>query len=322
MTSNEIFYEQSAPGRLSVVFNAPMYYDENGFRMLEGQIHRGFVPCKKSASNGIITIDYVLSQYVSLYDILPSMNPAMFRCVVTSLLDKINFFRENTYLKCENTYLSVDRIFVDRVRYEAHLVYLPLKADGDEDCLPYFEKKLKNNIEKIYNAYQNVQDPANANLIAQLSNSGAPSYAPPVVPPAPPVVPPAPPVAPVIPPVQPQPSVVPSYNNAYDAQPAYGNTEMFVLCSKGATPDIEINKDEFVIGKSQQRVDGVVRGSNLVSRVHCKAVIRNGQCFMVDLNSLNGTFVNGNKLTPGVESLITDGSVLSVADVQFVFRKK
>ena len=96
----------------------------------------------------------------------------------------------------------------------------------------------------------------------------------------------------------------------------------FVLCGNGATPDIEINKDEFVIGKSQQRVDGVVRGSNLVSRVHCKAVIRNGECSIVDLNSLNGTFINGNKLTPGAEYRIADGATLSVADVQFVFKKR
>lgn len=281
MTSNDIFYEQSAPGRFSVVFNDPMYYDENGFRMLESQFGRGFVPCRKTASNGIITIDYMTSQYVSLYDLLPSMNAAMFRSVVISLLDKINFFRENNSFKCENSYLSVDRIFVDSSRYEALLVYLPLKAEDDEDCLPYFEKKMKDKIIKIYNVYKNVQDSANAGLIAQLSGT------------------------------VPYPSAMPSYGAG-----------RFVLCSKGATPDIEINKDEFVIGKSHQRVDGVVRGSDLVSRVHCKAVIRNSECSIVDLNSLNGTFINGNKLTPGAEYRITDGAVLSVADVQFVFRKR
>lgn len=293
MTSNEIFYEQSAPGRLSIVFNAPMYYDESGFRTLESQFERGFVPCAKSAANGVITIDYAVSQYVSLYDILPSMNPAMFRTVVVSLLEKIKFFRENSGLKCENTYLSVDRIFVDPTKCEARLVYLPLKPDGNEDCLPYFEKKMRDNIVKIYNVYQNVQDATNANMIAQISTIGAP-----------PVVSQAAPVTPVA--------------SAAPVAPAAA----FVLCGNGATPDIEINKDEFVIGKSQQRVDGVVRGSNLVSRVHCKAVIRNGECSIVDLNSLNGTFINGNKLTPGAEYRIADGATLSVADVQFVFKKR
>lgn len=303
MTSNEIFYEQSAPGRLSVVFNAPMYYDDNGFRMLESQFNRGFVPCTKSAVNGVITIDYAVSQYVSLYDVLPSMNPAMFRNVVVSLLEKIKFFRENAYLKCENTYLSVDRVFVDRTKYEARLVYLPLKPDGDEDCLPYFEKKMRDNIIKIYNAYPNLHDATNANMIAQISVIGAP----PVATPAEPVAPPAPPV-----------NETPVYNQ----QPSVAPVAAFVLCGNGATPDIEINKEEFVIGKSQQRVDGVVRGSNLVSRVHCKAVIRNGECSIVDLNSLNGTFINGNKLTPGAEYRIADGATLSVADVQLVFKKR
>ena len=309
MTSNEIFYEQNIPGGLAIVFNNPMYYDENGFRMLETQFQRGFVPCTKAAANGVITISYNLSQFVSLYDVLPTMNPAMFRNVVTSLLDKINFFRENTTLKCENTYLSVDRVYVDTARYEAHLVYLPLKADGDEDCLPYFEKKMKDSIAKIYNMYENVQDSANATMVAQITGT-------PVAPPAPPA--PAAPQyapAPAAPQYAPAAPVAPQY-----AAPVAPASRSFVLCSKGATPDIEINKDEFVIGKSQQRVDGVIMGSNLVSRVHCKAVIRNGECSIVDLNSLNGTFVNGNKLTPGAEYRISDGAVLSVADVQFVFR--
>lgn len=322
MTSNEIFYEQNIPGGLAVVFNNPMYYDENGFRMLSTQFQRGFVPCTKAASNGIITISYNLSQFLCLYDILPTMNPAMFRSVITSLIDKINFFRENAYLKCENTYLSVDRVYVDQMRYEAHLLYLPLKVEGDEDCLPYFEKKMKDNIAKIYNMYENVQDAANAGLVAQITGA-------PIVPPAPPApaapqyAPPAPQYAPPAPQYAPAaPQYAPPAPAAQQYVPAAPASRGFVLCSKGATPDIEIDKDEFVIGKSQQRVDGVVIGSNLVSRVHCKAVIRNGECSIVDLNSLNGTFINGKKLTPGAEYRIADGATLSVADVQFVFRTR
>ena len=310
MTSNEIYYEQSAPGRLTVVFNVPSYYDETAFRALETQFYRGFVPCTKTAANGVITLNYDHSQLVSLYDLLPTMNAIMFRSVAASLLSKINNFRENRILRCENTYLSVDRIYVDKIRYEAHLVYLPLKSDGAEDCLPYFEKKMKDSIVKMYNAYENLRDAATANLIAEISGKAAPAPQQYAAPAAPKYNPPVPPQ-------------VPSYavpQQQYAPSVPVAQTKTFVLCSKGATPDIEINKSEFVIGKSQQRVDGVVRGSNLVSRVHCKAVIRNGECSIIDLNSLNGTFINGNKLTPGAEQRITDGSVLSVADVQFVFR--
>lgn len=318
MTSNEIYYEQSASGRLTVVFNVPSYYDENAFRALETQFYRGFVPCTKTAANGVITLNYDHSQLVSLYDLLPTMNATMFRSVASSLLSKINNFRENRILRCENTYLSVDRIYVDKIRYEAHLVYLPLKSDGKEDCLPYFEKKMKDSIVKMYNAYENLRDAATANLIAEISGKAAPApqqYSAP----APQQYAAAAPQQ-YAPPAPPQAHSYAAPQQQYASPAPSAQKKTFVLCSKGATPDIEINKTEFVIGKSQQRVDGVVRGSNLVSRVHCKAVIRNGECSIIDLNSLNGTFINGNKLTPGAEQRITDGSVLSVADVQFVFR--
>ena len=301
MTSNEIFYEQNIPGGLAVVFNNPRCYDENGFRMLETLFRRGFVPCTKTALNGVITVSYNFSQFACLYDILPTMNPAMFRSVITSLWDKINFFRQNPALKCENTYLSADRIYVDKTRYEAYLIYIPLKPEGNEDCLPYFENKMKDSIAKIYSMYENVHDAANASIVSQITGVR-------VAPPTPP----APRFAPAAP-------VVSAAQQRAPGTPAESD---FILCSKGTTPDIEITKNEFVIGKSRERADGTVIGSNLVSRVHCKALIRNGECMIVDLNSLNGTYINGNKLIPGAEYRIPDGAVLSLADVQFVFRRR
>ena len=59
-------------------------------------------------------------------------------------------------------------------------------------------------------------------------------------------------------------------------------------------------ENEFLIGKSRERVQGVITGNNAVSRVHCKIVRQNGSYFVVDMGSSNGTYVNGKRIQPNV----------------------
>lgn len=55
-----------------------------------------------------------------------------------------------------------------------------------------------------------------------------------------------------------------------------------------------------------------------VSRRHCVIRRENGQYWIMDLDSRNGTLVNG-KLTAG-ETLLTEGSTLEIGKHKFLFR--
>lgn len=83
-----------------------------------------------------------------------------------------------------------------------------------------------------------------------------------------------------------------------------------------------ITKVCFVIGKDAQAPipnDLIIKHPE-VSRNHAMITYRDGGYFITDMTSLNGTFVNGEKIPSGVEMNINPGDVISLSDQKFTFR--
>lgn len=77
-----------------------------------------------------------------------------------------------------------------------------------------------------------------------------------------------------------------------------------------------VDKPEFVLGKSKN-ADGVIAGSTMVSRNHCR-ITKSGNSYMVeDMNSTNGTSINGYVLNPNEMYYLNQGDILALADVEF-----
>ncbi|WP_417389982.1 FHA domain-containing protein [Gimesia sp.] len=57
--------------------------------------------------------------------------------------------------------------------------------------------------------------------------------------------------------------------------------------------------------------------SDLVSRHHCKIFLTGSVALVHDLGSSNGTFIDGQKLTPKRDTKLAPGCLLSIADVNF-----
>ena len=62
-----------------------------------------------------------------------------------------------------------------------------------------------------------------------------------------------------------------------------------------------------------------VRNTTTVSRSHAIFCVRDGVCTVMDDSSRNGTFVNGERLEPGVAMELEDGDTVRMSDVDFVF---
>lgn len=82
---------------------------------------------------------------------------------------------------------------------------------------------------------------------------------------------------------------------------------------------IEINKPVFRIGKERSFVDYFVQNNNAVSRSHADIITRGQHYFVIDLNSKNRTFINGNPIPVQTECEITNGNQLRLANEEFVF---
>lgn len=80
-----------------------------------------------------------------------------------------------------------------------------------------------------------------------------------------------------------------------------------------------IEKDQTRIGAvpqdGGQKNDIVVRDvEHAISRFHCELIKRNGQIYLQDLNSSNGTRLNGERLKPGSPELLRKGSRIKLAE--------
>ncbi len=91
------------------------------------------------------------------------------------------------------------------------------------------------------------------------------------------------------------------------------------LIRKSSFDRTDINKPVFRIGKERSYVDCFVANNNAVSRIHADIITRNNCYFVKDENSTNGTYVNGNRLSPNEEVQVFDGDIITFANEKFEF---
>lgn len=93
----------------------------------------------------------------------------------------------------------------------------------------------------------------------------------------------------------------------------------YFIVRRSNSEKININKPEFVIGKERRRVDYCISDNNSISRTHAKIRVRAGRCYIVDMNSTNCTYINGSKLSPNQEVILSKGDKIKLSDEEFEF---
>ena len=75
--------------------------------------------------------------------------------------------------------------------------------------------------------------------------------------------------------------------------------------------EIVINKTPFVIGKDSS-CDFSIKGDTYISRKHCRIVKQEDSYYIEDLDSTNGTFVDGEEIKGKVK--LEEGQEIKLAD--------
>lgn len=82
---------------------------------------------------------------------------------------------------------------------------------------------------------------------------------------------------------------------------------------------ILLDKPVFHIGKERSYVDYCISGNATISRSHADIVNRNGQFFVVDNNSTNHTYVNGEMISSNTEIPLSHGTKIRLSNEEFEF---
>ncbi len=83
---------------------------------------------------------------------------------------------------------------------------------------------------------------------------------------------------------------------------------------------IYINKDMFRIGREENYADYCIRDNTAVSGSHANIITRNGMYFLMDTNSSNGTYLNGQQIQINTEVMLEHGMKVTFADEAYEFR--
>lgn len=89
----------------------------------------------------------------------------------------------------------------------------------------------------------------------------------------------------------------------------------------GVLTRVPLERASTLIRRLRSQVDFAVTNPR-VGKIHAEFIVRDGKVFVKDLNSKNGTYINGNpqRLGSNVEYPLKDRDRVSMADSEFTLR--
>lgn len=88
--------------------------------------------------------------------------------------------------------------------------------------------------------------------------------------------------------------------------------------NNGILDRVSLTKSNFIVGRLSNYVDYLI-DDNAIGRTHAEILCREGQYFVKDLNSKNGTFINEMKLNSNKEYIIKNGDKVKFAKIEYTF---
>lgn len=111
-------------------------------------------------------------------------------------------------------------------------------------------------------------------------------------------------------------AVYPSDSNQYSLRQSYCGKLIYSFTNQ----EYPLIGDRFVIGKDYDNTDFFIC-SEFVSRKHAIISNINNAVYLCDCGSTNGTFINGRRLDPGQNVLLTDGTRIIFADMEYIYSR-
>lgn len=258
------------------------------YKVLQSQGNSCFVRCVKMTYNGKIQLYYMSGALRTFSSMLPSMGADNFLTVVSNLFRDVIDANNNGFLSCQNIDISFDKVFVDPATFKVHLIYLPLSKKQFPDNAA-FENELRTGLVKLIYSNPSIASPRVMRFCADLSNGRLSME-----------------------------QLLDQMRSDTASIFQEGMRPMHIVAiNSPISLDIAISKNEFVIGKNADKVDGCISFNPAISRIHCKITSNGGKYYITDMNSANGTFINRKRIAVGQPHQLENGDIIRLANSDF-----
>lgn len=266
------------------------------YKVLQSQAKGGFVRCMKMLYNGKTQLYYITGGNKPFSSMIQSLDADGYITVFANMLSGIIAVKNNGFLSCQNLDISFEHIYIDPMTLQVYFVYLPLYRHAYAEY-SYFENEFRASLVKLISSMGNSVSPKILQFSADLSNGmfkledlmvrlkgGRPSG---------------------------------GASKAQNAVSGRDSVMRIIAMNAPSRIEITVNKDEFILGKKSDSVDGVISFNKMISRIHCKINKINGQYTITDLQSSNGTYVNKARLQPNQPRQLKNGDIIRLANSDF-----
>lgn len=299
LVENGLINEIACGENLACILEDSSLFIPIEYKVMQSQTDETFIKCMKLLFNGKIQLYYLTDNHKSLKNILHSLNAESFMIIMGNLFSSVITVKNNGFLSCQNIDVSLEHIFVHPATYKVSLVYLPINKRIYFDTAE-FENVFRTSLidlvqnlpflhsEKVEKFINNLSDNmlslenifSHLSGIAQVKRSN-------------------------------------TFSKTSAERDLYNKTAKLVAINAPVSLEIPITKDEFILGRKQDLVDGAITFNKMIGRVHCKFVRQNGRYALIDLKSSNGTYVNNMRLQPEQPFLIHAGDIIRLANSEF-----
>ncbi|WP_455543026.1 FHA domain-containing protein [Intestinibacter sp.] len=95
--------------------------------------------------------------------------------------------------------------------------------------------------------------------------------------------------------------------------------KVLILSSTNMYPYVQllIDKEEYLIGKKRKSVDGWIPHQSTVSRIHAVIIRIDNEFFIIDDESLNGTYLNNQRINQSDIKPLKIGDRVRFANIEF-----
>ena len=296
LIENNYIKEMECGSNFSYILSDNSTFLSTEYKVLQSQANSCFVKCMKMMYNGKVQLYYLTKGLKSFASMIPSLDADNFLTIVSNLLSDIIDVKHNGFLSCQNIDISFERIYVDPTTHKVSLVYLPLSKRIYDDNSS-FENEIRTGLVKLISGVSTLSTPKTMQFSADLSNgtlSIEDLYAR----------------------IKGGRSIGGGQTDVGGGRAGFGLLRIIAM-NAPTRVEIEVTKDEFIIGKKKELVDGVISFNKMISRSHCKISRRGSQYMVTDLQSANGTYVNKVRLQPNQPCQIKNGDVIRMADSDF-----
>lgn len=300
LKDNGVITEVTCGNNFEYILEDSSHFMNTDYKVLLSQTNGIFVQCMKMTRNGKTDLYYITDDYRPMSSMFVGITADTLIAVIINLFACVVEVRNNGFLTCQCIDLSWDKIFVEQNTLKVKLVYLPFSIKAF-DSYAEFESELRSSIVKLINKVmistnerldQFVLDLCNGSLtLEDVYNKSRNAGTPPIVK---------------------QEARKPS-----TLSPDANTTIKLVAMNAPNYFEIVVDKDDLLIGKKQDLVDKVISFNNMISRKHCRITKTNGEFYINDEGSANGTYVNGIRLNPGQKSQVNRGDIIRLADSDF-----